>query len=567
MRRFALGDFDWRHNGENYLASYWTLPLQFEFKDPGWTIVLRTTKEGAFASIGDLLETFILGILASAGMSILMAIFQIRKRLVPVEKLQDGTRRIAQKDFAFQVDVRSGDEFEDLAESINTMATQLGHQFHMLSTKAEIDRAVLSLLDTEKIVETILTRLLAVFSCDMASLTFLNSNGGEANQIFFINRNSGFEPAVTIVQRSAEAHPNGDRTRTIAGDGQMLRAEITTGNDPIALRVIGARTPLVIDELEARKLSLEFLGGNGFRSIMAAPLIVKEEALGVLAFYSDESQKFADQQVDFLRGLASQAAIAIYNSQLFERTKHHALELQKANQAKDEFLSVMSHELRTPINVIIGYVRVIQEKMLGDINAEQSRALNTIEKHTNDLMAIIESIMEATKIEAGAVVIESQPVDTVNFLEGLKSQYALPITKQLTLHWHHSEDLPPVTTDELKLKRILQNLIGNAIKFTDVGRIDVSASYLPEQNAVEFKVSDTGIGIPEESHASIFEMFRQLDSSRTREFEGVGLGLYIVKKLCALVGAAIKVESQPGRGTTFTVRLPVLREEPEKRVA
>src|SRR6185437_13930984 len=120
-----------------------------------------------------------------------------------------------------------------------------------------------------------------------------------------------------------------------------------------------------------------------------------------LAFYSDESQKFADQQVDFLRGLASQAAIAIYNSQLFERTKHHALELQKANQAKDEFLSVMSHELRTPINVIIGYVRVIQERMLGDINAEQSRALNTIEKHTNDLMAIIESIMEATKIEAG----------------------------------------------------------------------------------------------------------------------------------------------------------------------
>ena len=211
MRRFALGDFDWSHNGENYLASYWTLPLQFEFKDPGWTIVLRTTKEGAFASIGDLLETFILGILASAGMSILMAIFQIRKRLVPVEKLQDGTRRIAQKDFGFQVDVRSGDEFEDLAESINTMATQLGHQFHMLSTKAEIDRAVLSLLDTEKIVETILTRLLAVFSCNMASLTFLNSNGGEANQIFFLNRNSGFKPGNAItVRQSTEAHPSVD---------------------------------------------------------------------------------------------------------------------------------------------------------------------------------------------------------------------------------------------------------------------------------------------------------------------------------------------------------------------
>ncbi len=142
MRRSALGDFEWTHQGHNYLASYWTIPLQFEFQDPGWTVILKTSKEGAFASVGELQRTFILAIVATAGLSILLAIFQIRKRLVPIEKLQEGTRRIAQQDFDFQVNIRSSDEFEDLAQSVNMMASQLGQQFHALSTKAEIDRAV-----------------------------------------------------------------------------------------------------------------------------------------------------------------------------------------------------------------------------------------------------------------------------------------------------------------------------------------------------------------------------------------------------------------------------------------
>ena len=300
---------------------------------------------------------------------------------------------------------------------------------------------------------------------------------------------------------------------------------------------------------------------------MAAPLIVKNEALGVLAFYSSETRKFADQEVRFLHGLTSQAAIAIYNSQLFERTKKQAAELEKANKAKDEFLSVMSHELRTPLNVILGYLRMIQEKMLGDITADQARAIDTIERHSNDLLAMVESIMEATKIEAGAVVIESQHVDLVNFLEDLKSHYVLPQEKGLSLVWHYSADLPALRTDELKLKRIAQNLISNAIKFTDKGRVDVSIHYLPEQEAVELKVADTGIGIPAESQSVIFEMFRQLDSSKTREYGGVGLGLYIVKKLSALLGAAIRVDSQPGHGAAFTVTLPVAKEHTAKRVA
>jgi signal transduction histidine kinase/HAMP domain-containing protein len=569
MRRSALGDFEWTHQGQDYLASYWTIPLQFRFQNPGWTVILKTSKEAAFASIGELQSTFLLGILVSGGLSILLAIFQIRKRLVPVEKLQEGTQRIAQQDFGFKVNVRSNDEFEELANSVNTMASHLGQQFHALSTKAEIDRAVLSLLDTGKIVETILNRLLEIFPCNSASLTLLNSDDRQPNRVFILTGKNGLKSEdAGSVRQTHEIHPpNGDHKKNSAASGQMLRAEIRKENDPIALRVAEAKIPLVFDEFEAEALNLEFMGGNGFRSIMAAPLIVKDDALGVLAFYSSESRRFTDQTVDFLRGLTSQAAIAIYNSQLFEHTKQQAVELEKLNKAKDEFLSVMSHELRTPLNVILGYQRMIQEKMLGDINADQARAIDTIGRHSNDLLAMIENIMEATNIEAGAVVIENQHVDLVNFFEDLKSHNVLPREKDLSLGWHYSADLPALKTDESKLKRILQNLIENALKFTAEGHVDVSAHYLQEQEAVAFKVADTGIGIPEESQSAIFEMFRQLDSSKTREYGGAGLGLYSVKKLCALLGATINVDSQAGRGTTFTVSLPATNEQTAKRVA
>ena len=180
---------------------------------------------------------------------------------------------------------------------------------------------------------------------------------------------------------------------------------------------------------------------------------------------------------------------------------------------------------------------------------------------------MIDSIMEATKIEAGAVLLESQYIDPVRLHEALEAQYAVPSGKELIIAWHYSRDLPALRTDESKLRRILQNLIGNAIKFTGRGRVDISATYNRDGQVLEFTVADTGVGISEESHAAIFEMFRQLDSSKTREYGGLGLGLYIAKKLSILLRASITVKSQPGRGATFTLTLPVTMETTAKRVA
>ena len=232
---------------------------------------------------------------------------------------------------------------------------------------------------------------------------------------------------------------------------------------------------------------------------MAATLYIKDDLLGVLAFHSETAARFGSEDAEFLEGLTSQAAIAIYNSQLFERTTHHARELEKANQAKDEFLSVMSHELRTPLNVIMGYLTLLQEKMLGELNSEQSRALATIDRRSKELLALIDSIMQATFIQTGQISFNKQSVDVAALLDSLKRRITPPADKALELNWHCDAQLPRLNTDEAKLRLILENLIDNAIKFTPEGTVALGARYEPNQRAVTFSVRDTGIGIPEQS--------------------------------------------------------------------
>ena len=238
--------------------------------------------------------------------------------------------------------------------------------------------------------------------------------------------------------------------------------------------------------------------------------------------------------------------------------QHANKELVKANKAKDEFLSVMSHELKTPLNVIMGYAELARTDTLGAVGLKPEEAVNKILIHAKDLLHMVDEILQATRIEAGAARAVIEEVDLTAFLDDLRISCDNPTAKELTLIWNYQNDLPPTWTDRDKLKHILQNLISNAIKFTPEGSVTVSARYFPEQRNVEFKVADTGIGIPKELLSSIFERFRQLDASNTRTYGGVGLGLFIVKRFAEMLGGAIKVKSQLDIGSTFTLILPVV---------
>ncbi|MBI2348799.1 MAG: HAMP domain-containing histidine kinase, partial [Deltaproteobacteria bacterium] len=231
-------------------------------------------------------------------------------------------------------------------------------------------------------------------------------------------------------------------------------------------------------------------------------------------------------------------------------------ELERANSVKTEFLSVMSHELRTPLNVVMGYTGMIQDKMLGEINEQQEKVLGKVIRHSGDLLGMITSILDVTTLEAQMIRLDREEFKISEVLDELRLIYDVPLNKDLTLIWDYPAELPTLKTDRGKFRHILRNLLNNAVKFTENGSVTVSAWSYPATRTVEIKVADTGVGIPGQAIPVIFDRFRQVDSSETRTYGGVGLGLYIVKRFTELLGGKIMVESRVGEGSIFTLSLP-----------
>ncbi|MGH7829977.1 MAG: response regulator, partial [Candidatus Binatia bacterium] len=293
-------------------------------------------------------------------------------------------------------------------------------------------------------------------------------------------------------------------------------------------QVLASTAPLVLNSAQEMHVRQD-LRAEGIRAMAWIPLVAKDQSLGLLNLATRKDQPFEEREVEFLGAIGKVIGIAVENARLFEQIKKQAVELKSVNKVKSEFLSIMSHELRTPLHAIMGYAGMMEDGVLGVINDEQKRGMQKILNYSEDLLAMITSILQATKIEAEAVKVDSQEVDLPDFLDKLRSSYDVPLNKKLTLRWDYPSKLPVLKSDSEKLRHILQNLINNAIKFTREGHVAVSAHLSPPTRTVEFKVADTGIGIAKEALPIIFDMFRQADSSETRSFSGVGLGLYIVK--------------------------------------
>jgi signal transduction histidine kinase len=278
----------------------------------------------------------------------------------------------------------------------------------------------------------------------------------------------------------------------------------------------------------------------------------------VLSIYLKDERPFnSEEELEFLTTLVNQAAMAIYHSRLFEQTRNQAAELERSNKIKDEFLGVMSHELRTPLNIIMNYAEALQMGTFGAVSSEQERGMRKIRSQAGHLLSLINEILEITKIESGTVMMLKEPIDLVEFMTDNRSDYATPMDKDLTLEWRLPNNLPVIETDRTKLRQILTNLIDNAIKFTDEGSVIISADIEDEGKTVALQVTDTGPGIPEDLLPSVFEKFRQIDSTNTRDYSGAGLGLYIVKSFVEILGGKVSAQSKVGEGSRFSVRLPV----------
>jgi signal transduction histidine kinase len=230
------------------------------------------------------------------------------------------------------------------------------------------------------------------------------------------------------------------------------------------------------------------------------------------------------------------------------------VETAQRTRGKKEALDIVSHELRAPLGLIGGYAEALRQRMFGDVSVAQEEALNKIIRHTDGLLTMVNSILDLARVEAGDPVVRREDVALRPFLEHLQSTYEAPLGKPVSLRWCLAADLPTLHTDKTKLTIILQNLINNAIKFTDEGTIEISARR--DGDRVQFAVADSGVGIPPEALPVIFEKFRQVENGSATHRGGVGLGLHIVKVFTDLLGGTVSVKSAPPQGSTFTLSLP-----------
>ncbi len=246
------------------------------------------------------------------------------------------------------------------------------------------------------------------------------------------------------------------------------------------------------------------------------------------------------------------------------RLEWQSRELEKASRLKSEFLASMSHELRTPINAVLGYTSLMREEIYGELTEKQKGGLDKVNTASQHLLDLINDILDLSKIEAGKMPVYLEEVSVRHMVSELhEAVEPLAREKRLDLQVEAEPDLPDLFTDRTKLKQILLNLLSNAIKFTSEGGVKLEATRI-EDDRIQIFVADTGIGIKSEDVETIFDDFRQVDQSPTREYGGTGLGLSITRKLVALLEGNIRVESAYGEGSTFYIDLP-LRVRPATR--
>jgi GAF domain-containing protein len=420
-----------------------------------------------------------------------------------------------------------------LFTELEARTAQLTRSVGELRALGEVGQAVSSTLDVETVLGTIVARVTKLTGMDGGSIYEYDEKRGE----FHLHSANGLPADVVEALRASPIRK---------GEGAL--GKLATTRDAVEIRDVA-------DERVYQSRVRHALVRIGYRSMLVVPLLRESHLLGGLVVNRRSPGPFDPRVLELMKTFAAQSAMAIQNARLYREIEIKSRELETASRHKSEFLANMSHELRTPLNAIIGFSEVLGERLFGELNAKQSEYVTDIAESGRHLLALINDILDLSKIEAGRMELEAGEVELAKAIAQTLSLVRERAERRgIALSSAVDDAIGVVRADARKVKQVLLNLLSNALKFTpEGGRIDVRAVAFDDR--VEVSVADTGVGIAAEDQEAVFEEFRQVGASASR-VEGTGLGLAISRRFIELHGGRMWLVSAPGKGSTFAFSLP-----------
>jgi two-component system, chemotaxis family, sensor kinase CheA len=473
-----------------------------------------------------------------------------------VDELEEGNLSVKLKDNSLDELGRLANNFNNMVEALAVQQRNLRER-DILESVLELNATLTSSLELDSLLDQFMTRLLDQLDIQVGAVYLYDS----ADKTLKLRASQGFNP-------------------------NILAPSIGL-NEGIVGRVARNRLPLALSSARSEidpAFGIQTILGEALpATLYHVPIVQHKELLGILIVGT--MQPMRENVRNVLNVIVANLSSAVRNAQSFSFSQAQARELEETNaalsQQRDElkglnaaleeasrvrtqFLSTISHELRTPLTAIIGFSQLaLNSEANGRQPGRQRTNLERILRNGQHLLAMINNMLDIAKIEMGRLELNPGEIELEKFIGGVvEENSALAAGKKIALRFEPEDDLGTFETDPQKLRQIIVNLVANAIKFTDEGAVVVRVRRAGVEPGIEnerlvLAVSDTGIGIPPEKQAHIFEEFYQVDGSATRKYGGTGLGLAIVRQLVGLLGGTIEVKSQVGAGTTFTVMLPV----------
>ena len=538
-------------NGAGLYEDYAGIPVIGVYRwmpDLEMALVAEQAQEEAFARTDTVTAAVVVATLVVALVTAVIAAIVTRQITRPIVQLTESALRIADGSFDQRVPVASRDEIGILAYVFNQMAAELKTlydeleekvaqrtallqkaNYHIqrraiqLATTVEVSQAATSILEPEQLLREVVLLVHDRFAYPHVGIYLLDDTGSRA---LLREETGGNEGLAT-----AEAEP------VPVGDASAVGQAALTGEPCIV--------PVAAPSAACR-----------VRAEAALPLRYRDQIIGVLDILSADERGFDPDDVSVLQNVANQITIALENARAYALEREAAKRLRELDRSKRRFLANMSHELRTPLTNIIGFSRLILKGIDGPLTQQLHNDIEIVHNNSQHLLGLINDLLDISHIEAGLMELEFREVDLAELIRSVMSTAnALVRDKDTELRQEIASDLPKLQADPARIRQVLLRLLANAAKFTDHGTITVRSWCADEH--VMVSVSDSGTGIIPEDQERIFEQFEQGSLERSRRPDGAGLGLALSKEFVEMHGGHIWVESEAGKGSTFTFSLPL----------